>query len=181
MKAVKTTLGVRTTTANDLVLAETGLNRLKAVVKHKQKSFFTKMLEERVHMDEDPLGAALQLIRDRNTRTWREIKMLYDRPDNILSEDKENIRVRIQNRDTSKFKTYLMLNPTLSVHEVYESDTPEFHRKQFTRLRLISHSLKIETGRWQRVPKEQRLCTCRRVQSEEHVLLQCPQTAETIL
>ena len=35
---------------------------------------------------------------------------------------------------------------------------PEYNRKAFTRLRLSSHKLKIETGRWSRIPKEARRC-----------------------
>ena len=43
----------------------------------------------------------------------------------------------------------------------------------------MSHRLKVETGRWTRpvTPKESRLCNCKAVQSEEHVLLTCPLTA----
>ena len=46
----------------------------------------------------------------------------------------------------------------------------------FTRLRLSSHKLRIETGRWQRLPVEERLCTCGAVQDEIHVLQSCPLT-----
>ena len=49
----------------------------------------------------------------------------------------------------------------------------------FTRLRLSSHSLKIETGRWSRIASEERLCGCGlAVESEEHVLLECSKTEE---
>lgn len=44
----------------------------------------------------------------------------------------------------------------------------------FTRMRLQSHRLKIETGRWSRQPVENRLCECGAVQTEEHVLTTCP-------
>ena len=49
---------------------------------------------------------------------------------------------------------------------------PDFKR----RLRVMSHSLRVETGRWSRIPPEMRLCTCDQhaVQTEEHVLLACP-------
>ena len=40
-------------------------------------------------------------------------------------------------------------------------------------MRLASHHLKIETGRWSRLPREQRLCQCGQVQTEEHVILNC--------
>ena len=43
----------------------------------------------------------------------------------------------------------------------------------------MSHRLKIETGRWTRpvTPRENRLCKCKAIQTEEHVLLRCPLTA----
>ena len=37
---------------------------------------------------------------------------------------------------------------------------------EFTRFRLSSHHLKIETGRWARIQKEDRLCECGEVQDD---------------
>ena len=55
----------------------------------------------------------------------------------------------------------------------------EFHRMAFTRFRLSSHSLAVQTGRWNRrgrgcLPMEERLCSCGSIQTEIHVLCQCP-------
>ena len=57
----------------------------------------------------------------------------------------------------------------------------EIHRIAFTRFRLSSHSLVIETGRWNRrgrgrLPIEERLCSCGMIQTEEHVVCQCPRS-----
>ena len=47
-------------------------------------------------------------------------------------------------------------------------------RTAFTRLRLSSHRLRIETGRWSRIDRAERLCQCGLdVQSEQHVLSDC--------
>ena len=43
-------------------------------------------------------------------------------------------------------------------------------------MRLSSHNLAIETGRWARVAPDQRLCACGAVQTEEHVICDCPYT-----
>ena len=52
---------------------------------------------------------------------------------------------------------------------------PEPNRISTNRLRLSSHHLRIETGRWSRTPLEQRTCTCDTgIQSEEHILTVCP-------
>ena len=70
------------------------------------------------------------------------------------------------------------LNPLLSVHNVYKSNVyiPDYQRESFSRLRLMSHSLRIETGRWSRTPRQDRVCVCDgiQVQTERHVLLECP-------
>ena len=42
--------------------------------------------------------------------------------------------------------TYVNLNPTMGQHGVYDRLVPEYSRKAFTRLRLSSHKLKMETG-----------------------------------
>ena len=60
------------------------------------------------------------------------------------------------------------------------SHIPEFQRIAFTRIRTSSHRLRVETGRWTRPqnPRENRLCLCNSdVQTESHVLLECPLTA----
>ena len=55
----------------------------------------------------------------------------------------------------------------------------ETYRIAFTRFRVSSHALAIETGRWNRrgrgrLPIEERLCTCGQVQTEEHVISDYP-------
>ena len=45
-----------------------------------------------------------------------------------------------------------------------------------TRLRTSSHRLRIETGRWARTPREQRLCSCGvAIQDERHAIVDCVQ------
>ena len=52
---------------------------------------------------------------------------------------------------------------------------PDYHRESFSRIRLMSHNLKIETGRWSRIPRERRMCHCdnNHLQTEAHVLIDC--------
>lgn len=70
------------------------------------------------------------------------------------------------------------MNPNLKIHPVYANRNlviPEYKRIAFSRFRLSSHRLAIETGRWSRIPREERFCKCpeKSVQTEEHVLCQC--------
>ena len=88
---------------------------------------------------------------------------------------------KFANENETKAVTDRALNPELKVHPVYDSAEyiDERARIAFTRLRLSSHSLKIETGRWSRIASEERLCGCGlAVESEEHVLLNCSKTEE---
>ena len=63
---------------------------------------------------------------------------------------------------TEPWFKYREINPSLQVHDVYCKELgihiPEYLRVTFSRLRLSAHRLKIETGRWARLPREQRLC-----------------------
>ena len=73
------------------------------------------------------------------------------------------------------------MNAGLGVHDIYSKKhiINENYRIALTRFRVSSHSLAIETGRWNRKGRgsltiEERLCTCGQVQTEEHVIGHCP-------
>ncbi|KAK7081978.1 hypothetical protein SK128_000611 [Halocaridina rubra] len=88
-------------------------------------------------------------------------------------------QIRCKPDIASKFVTYRSeLNSGLYVHKIYKKSLyiPDYLRVSFTRLRLMSHNLKIETGRWSRLPREASVCNCNNivVQDECHVLLECP-------
>ena len=72
------------------------------------------------------------------------------------------------------------MNPSLSVHNVYTNmdlsvRIPEHQRLAFSRLRVISHNLRIETGRWARIclTRENQLCPCCLMQTEKHIIANC--------
>ena len=69
----------------------------------------------------------------------------------------------------------------MSTHSIYTNkhNIYEPYRSAFTRLRVSSHNLACETGRWNRrgrgiLPMEERLCSCGLIQTEEHVISFCP-------
>ena len=73
---------------------------------------------------------------------------------------------------SSRMFTYRTMNPGLNIHDIYvNGGIPEHARIAFTRIRLSSHRLKIETDRWSCIEQDARLCTCGHVRTEEHVLL----------
>ena len=51
------------------------------------------------------------------------------------------------------------------------------YRKMITNIRISTHRLNIETGRYQNINKEERvcnLCNLNEIESEEHFLFKCP-------
>ena len=50
-------------------------------------------------------------------------------------------------------------------------------RKALVKLRISSHKLRIETGRYDKIPREERLCNLcnsNKIEDETHFLLDCP-------
>ena len=89
-----------------------------------------------------------------------------------------SVQQRVRAATSTKRKEYYNLNPELQENPIYRNpNIPEYNRISFSRIRLGSHRLKIETGRWSRISRENRLCQCNEgIQSEEHVLLKCKLT-----
>ena len=132
-------------------------------------------------MDE-PFQKIYEMCRNMNTPGFRFLqKITRDNP-NDESLEKHVSLVRNKPLSLTKFVTYrTQLNPELKMHAIYGRTgyIPDYLRTSFTRLRLMSHRLKIETGRWSRTERIRRVCQCDRVsvQDEGHVLLSCSMSA----
>ena len=96
-------------------------------------------------------------------------------PGDVVENDVRLRKERIQASQRTLATTYCQMNLELVVHPMYHSKDiiDDDFRIAFTRFRLSSHRLKIETGRWARIPHERRLCQCGAIQSEKHVLCEC--------
>lgn len=175
LKAIKCLLGVRNTTLNEACLAELGLPPLYALVRHRQQQFFAKMTRDRAGMDDDPLMFAIDLVKSTDNKLRHYLnELLLDQ--DCISEAMTSLYNKLQNSRKTKHQLYCSINPNMIVHKVYKVYTqiPEYCRIAFSRVRLCSHRLRIETGRWARLPREERLCRCGLIQDEEHVLQYCP-------
>lgn len=175
-RAVKCLLGVRKYTSPDLCFIESGIHPVLDVIARRRKKFLKSKL--RGTNNEEPFHVVYELCRVAGTPGYRFMTqaLTYSCNDNPLEEVKR--RVRGKPPTASKYISYsTTINPQLSVHPVYTSTkyVPDFKRQSLTRLRLISHNLKIETGRRNGTPAELRLCSCEdnAVQDESHVLLNC--------
>ena len=133
----------------------------------------------RKRMYDDPFMHILRLTESKNPKLSSYINALYN-CDDFIEKDKLARAERVRTSSRTKSSTYYALNPSLGVHPIYKGSdevVDDYLRIAFTRLRTSSHRLKIETGRWSRIPRERRLCQCgKEVQTEEHILMNCDLT-----
>ena len=180
MSTLKEMLGVRITTSNNLVLLESGEPDVKNLIRDRQQRFIRSLISREMYPGSylnrlislaiqvrSPMGLVLETLATNGFQ-----------PINYSSEGLEHLRVNINNSEKTRDKTYKEINPSLSTSVIYckDSKIPEYARIAITRLRLSSHRLRIETGRWSRLPKEERLCSCGMIQTEEHIVLNCVET-----
>ena len=179
MRAIKLLLGVRGSTTNVLCLLEGGFPELESLVLKRRVNFITKFM--RTSSGDEPLHDVLNMCIGHNTRAYRVLQVArhFNGDPVILNRQTLMEKCVARRGSSSKTDTYLSLNGELSVHDVYKRSMyiPDYQRVALTRFRLSSHRLRIETGRWIRVPRDQRLCMCDLgVQDEYHVIFICPLT-----
>ena len=106
------------------------------------------------------------------------------------SKDLKRIRFKIKNKisdyyqnfiqckmeqigESSKLLLYKKLEPSFE-REFYLSFNEFSIRRIFTKLRISDHNLEIERGRYNKIPREERLCrTCNAIEDEAHFILKC--------
>ena len=178
MAAVKLLLGVRTTTPNSLCLIELGFPELHCMIS-KRKIHFINAFTHNASGDE-PLSLILELCRDAETPMYQKLHIAQEYVGDPEIESMHNLREKcLQQADSStRSSTYLRMNPELTISDIYRNPgayIPDYLRVAYSRFRLSSHRLRVETGRWSRIPRELRTCPCTEgvVQDEEHVLFHC--------
>ena len=180
---LKRLLGVRKSTCNDVCYVESGYPPLHELVRYRQHKFFRSMWQERALYEDDPLTHVIKLVIETNTPTSRIVRELISTEETDLTVAMLNVKDGIINSISSRRITYKEVNPSLSVHYVYKGrhTINETHRLSFTQFRVSGHYLACETGRWNRrgrgrLPLDERVCVCGAVQTERHVVEECPLT-----
>ena len=132
---------------------------------------------------DDPWVHIVKVVLDSGIRTGRYINSLLANNVDDVTQGKNTIKLSISNSISSRRLTYKTLNPDFTVDKVYceRSGVKEVHRLAYSQFRVSGHWLAIETGRWNRrgrgrLPIEERLCPCGAIQTELHVLEECPLT-----
>ena len=178
IKLIKAAVNVRPSTPNDLVLIETGLKPLKAVVHGRQLNFYNRFQDSLQVM-----GARrrmLDILTSSPTdylRHYTNLDRKFESSKKIHETYMEALKERIRKKAAKgcyKFMMYLKLNPMLDKSPCLENDSDQV-TKDIIRFRLGSHYLPIETGRWCRKLRHERLCrTCGTLGDEEHYVYHCP-------
>lgn len=180
MSAVKLLLGVRTTTSNVICLIEAGLPELDSIILKRRGNMVRSFRQNST--GEEPLAFALQLCRD--TEMGRRMRSASEYIGDPERDSSERLRTQCRERapESTRMATYLLINPLLETHVVYSEShsIPDQQRIALTRFRLSSHRLRVETGRWSRLAREDRVCPCnhRSVQDERHAIMDCELTRD---
>ena len=172
---VKTALGVRTTTANDLALVESGLLNLRGMIESRQHKFYETFISNL--QQESARQSVFSVLRNNGNKYLKHYSNIlhsYASPKDIKTNHREQIKERIKRKADSnehyKHQLYMSFNPELSVGLLSKP-----YSYAFSRLRLSSHSMPVELGRWTRLKRESRVCgVCKTVGDEKHYIYNCP-------
>ena len=173
---VRCLLGVRRNTSIDLCLIEAGVIPIKQVLAQRRATFLKSKLIE--NDAEQPFMFTFRLCNEHNTTAYRYMSRYIGHTAAVNPFQNLINCIYRKSSNATKLYTYVnILNTAMEVHPVYTTSTyiPDYERESFSRLRLMSHNLKIETGRWSCIPPERRVCLCDNIQpqTEAHVLIDC--------
>ena len=175
-RALKYMLGLRKSTCNEFPYIELEKPSLKAQVYKRQLKFYNDcMINKDLPMQRFIIRKAL----DTNTafiKHYVHLSEKYEKPDDILkaslTEMQEKVRAKA---DRSKYKAFIEMNSLLKRPDIYNLYIPTHKLHCVTRLRAVAHELAVESGRHhqQKIPREERLCTCGEMEDESHFVLHC--------
>ena len=142
------------------------------------------MVTDRYPLQDDPLGFVLRLVLNSTSATRNYLHNIINDDTNYCQQDLELLKHNLMQSESSRRVTYRsIMNIDLNIHNIYNTkhNVYELYRTAFTRFRVSSHMLAIESGRWNRrgrgrLTVEERLWSCGLglVQSEDHVISSCP-------
>ena len=142
----KCLLGVRSNTSMKLCMLEAGIPPLSSIIRRNRQSFLARQFAQ--PNDEHPFHQVHAVCAAANTPAARFIRAaLEHHPEPPLEGVARMVR---ENVNATRLSNYCnRLNPELSVSPVYTTEIyiPDNQRTSFTRLRVMSHRLKVETGR----------------------------------
>lgn len=198
IKFCKHVLGVKQQTSNAAVFGELGRFPLTTVCKEKSIKYWLKIINSPNSLMHETLMKQIQFahdnrINDLNSLWFSSLSTLLNKLGfgNLIDFTMSEYLLpmfsqRLKDQYIQSWHETLSVQPKMEYYCKFKEDFEfehylvniknEKHRKELTRFRLSSHSLEIETGRYNNIERSNRickLCTQNVVESEYHFLLCC--------
>ena len=177
-KLLRRTFNVRSNTPSLLMYIEAGFLPIKALIIARQLKFFNRYNEQltgntrRVQMFQRLLGEPTKYLQH-----YIDISTKYPTEADVYRESMEEVKKQVRDLADKgtlhyKYKIYTEMNPNLEKSPFITNCHPL--SRDAIRFRLGSHILPIETGRWSRKPRQDRLCDgCGVLGDEKHAIFDC--------
>ena len=167
MKALTVILKVKSGATNDLALNELCRAQIASNLLDRQFKFYNK-----ISVMKDGEGIVTEMLN--LCKGDRFIQYYSTLQSNNCKEDIRRRTARIRDSCSSMTKYYVDMQ--FNIHScIYNSFINDTDRGIITRWRLSNHDLKIETGRYSGLPREERVCElCLILEDEFHVVFECP-------
>ena len=176
LKLLKSCLNVRSSTPNLILYIESGFLPIKYIIHRSQYNFYQR-LRGSIHVGSrrEKMLNLLLIKPPKYLKHYEKLHSDYDNGNDILDEGRNFVKEKIRTLATnghSKYIIYMKLNPELDPSPFLHIVHPT--ARDIIRFRLGSHYLPIETGRWCRKQRHERLCTnCGVIGDEEHLIYHC--------
>ena len=156
---------------------EAGFLPIKALILARQFNFFKRYRERTLESETRRAELFARLLDEPTSYLQHYLNFFekYENAEQIYKEAAEEVRsklVSFADNGQYKYKIYRDMNPTLQRSPFINN----LHRLSgdIIRFRLGSHVLPIETGRWSRTERSERLCrSCNVLGDERHALFTC--------
>ena len=186
-KALKSCLGVKGSTPNDIVYQELNIPDIVAKIMRLQQKFFAKIMmlepeEAIVRQLLDRYIADEEYCGDDESFLAYYLRLQADHMDNnttannIIENNITERKCRLTNEETTRITTYRDITNLEYNNSLYNSFVNDELRLIITRWRLSCHKLRIETGRYTYpiTPRDERKCKiCQTLEDESHALFHC--------
>ena len=175
-KLLRCTFGVRSNTPTLTLYIESGFLPIRSLIEARQLKFFERYKKgtigdtPRVRLFNRLLNEPTKFINH-----YVELSDKYGSVDDVYKHHNEQVKSNIRDlaaKDKYKYQMYLEVNPELKTSPFINNFHPVC--SNIIRFRLGSHRLPIETLRWARIPRENRLCNeCGVLGDERHIIYNC--------
>ena len=166
-KALKAILKVKSGTTNDLVYHELRRGDIVSKIKDRQCNFYKKLVQ--LPDDEAIVNTIIELCKDTVAIAYYENLHDHNAKDDVFERER---RIKAETTSMTAYYVNMKFEKKSCIYESFLNDE---HRKIITRWRLSNHDLKIETGRYHKIPREHRVCDlCEVLEDEQHVIFVCP-------